>query len=118
LLLKVIVRVIVKQFENPLFMRGLSIFKFEWHSRGQRFDPAYLHQIKNRIGMGFLPVSCGYFLPNYSAKMGKNGLFLRKSYCQSYSQTVGRRRCFVLFLCAKKFEKYKKFSKKVLTMLL
>ena len=22
------------------------IYVFEWHSRGQRFDPAYLHQIR------------------------------------------------------------------------
>jgi len=59
-------------------MRGLSVFKFEWHSRGQRFDPAYLHHLKNRIGMGVFPVSSGYFFALFFRKNGQKWAVLRK----------------------------------------
>ena len=56
-------KVSVRGYVTDGFRRAL-----EWHSRGQRFDPAYLHHKRRKPWVSF--ETHGFFLPSVCLKLG------------------------------------------------
>ena len=60
---------------NAFLDRMKWIFLFEWHSRGQRFDPAYLHQQRR---MKFYTSSALTFVFKCSILKAEKGVAARR----------------------------------------
>ena len=68
---------IIDNVPNELNIWGYSSAgrALEWHSRGQRFDPAYLHQAKSLETQRFRGFFAFYFTPGSGQKIAFWSLF-------------------------------------------